>query len=111
MTPEDRDRLQHMAEAIDRINEYATAGEAAFMSETMRQDAVIRNLEILGEAAGRLSAELRATHDEVPWSSLVAHRNVLIHDYRRLVLGLVWRVVTEDIEPLRAAVASILHDD
>ncbi|MFN8124647.1 MAG: DUF86 domain-containing protein [Thermoleophilia bacterium] len=111
MTPEDRDRLEHIAEAIDRITDYAAAGEAVFMSETMRQDAVIRNLEILGGAAGRLSTELRARHDEVPWSALVAHRNVLIHDYRRLVLGLVWRVVTEDIGPLRSAVASILEGD
>lgn len=81
------------------------------MADTMRQDAIIRNLEIIGEAAGRVSSELRSTHPEVPWSALVGHRNVLIHDYRRLVLGLVWRVVSEDIGPLRNAISAILDQE
>lgn len=56
MKPEDRDRLEHILEAAGRVADYAEAGEAAFLAEPMRQDAIIRNLEIIGEAAGRLAA-------------------------------------------------------
>jgi uncharacterized protein with HEPN domain len=97
-------------EAAGRIADYAAAGEEAFLAEPMRQDAIIRNLEIIGEAVGRLSPELRQAHPEVPWADVIGHRNVLIHDYRRLIHGLIWRVVAEELpqmsERVRAIVAS-----
>jgi uncharacterized protein with HEPN domain len=63
--PEDRDRLEHILEAAGRIADYAEVGEEGFLAEPMRQDAIIRNLEIIGEAAGRLSRELRDAHPEI----------------------------------------------
>jgi uncharacterized protein with HEPN domain len=80
--PEDRDRLEHILEAAGRIADYAEVGEEGFLAEPMRQDAIIRNLEIIGEAAGRLSRELRDAHPEIPWADVIGHRNILIHDYR-----------------------------
>lgn len=114
MRSEDLDRLEHILEAAERIATYVAPGEEAFLSDPMRQDAIIRNLEIVGEAAGRISRELRNAHPEVPWVDVIGHRNVLIHDYRRLIHGLIWRVVTEELptlaERVRAIVASEKSD-
>lgn len=103
MRPEDLDRL----EAAERIAVYATPGEKAFLADPMRQDAIIRNLEIIGAAANRLSRELRDAHPEVPWADVIGHRNVLIHDYRRLIQGLIWRVVAEELPTLAERVRAI----
>jgi uncharacterized protein with HEPN domain len=112
--PEDLDRLEHILEAAERIAVYAAPGEEAFLADPMRQDAIIRNLEIIGEAASRVSRELRDDHPEIPWAEVIGHRNVLVHDYRRLIHGLIWRVVAEELPTLadrvRAIVASS-HDD
>ena len=107
MTPEDLDRLEHILEAAERVATYAAAGQQAFEAEEMRQDAIVRNLEIIGEATGRLSQELRAAHPDVPWRDVIAHRNVLIHDYRRLVQALIWRVATEDLPTFAKRVKEI----
>ena len=107
MRAEDLDRLEHILEAAERIATYAAPGEEAFLADPMRQDAIIRNLEIIGEAAGRISRELRDAHPEVPWVDVIAHRNVLIHDYRRLIQGLIWRVVAEELPTLAERVRAI----
>lgn len=98
-----------MLEAAARIADYAADGEEAFLAEPMRQDAIIRNLEIMGEAASRLSRELREAHPEIPWAEVIGHRNVLIHDYRRLVHGLVWRVVEEELPRLAERMRAIVE--
>lgn len=108
MRAEDLDRLEHILEAAERIAIYAAPGEEAFLADPMRQDAIIRNLEIIGEAAGRLSRELRDAHPEVPWADVIGHRNVLIHDYRRLIHGLIWRVVAEELPTLTERVRAIM---
>jgi uncharacterized protein with HEPN domain len=60
----------------------------------MVQDAVIRNLEVIGEAVKNLSSDFRRLHPEIPWRSITALRNVLIHEYFGVDLEIVWRVVT-----------------
>ena len=114
MRAEDLDRLEHILEAAERIAIYAAPGEDAFLADAMRQDAIIRNLEIIGEAAGRVSHELRDAHPEVPWADVIGHRNVLVHDYRRLIHDLIWRVVAEELPTLAERVRAIVasgHDD
>ena len=108
MKAEDLDRLEHILEAAERIADYAAAGEEAYLAEPMRQDAIVRNLEIIGEAAGRVSRDLRDEHPEVPWADVIGHRNVLIHDYRRLVHGLIWRVVAQELPRLAEQIEAIL---
>jgi uncharacterized protein with HEPN domain len=72
--------IRHIADAIDKIEKY-TGGvdEKTFLSNSLIQDAVIRQLEVIGEAAKRLSPELRQTNAEIPWQDAAGMRDKLIH--------------------------------
>jgi len=74
----------------------------------MVQDAVIRNLEVIGEAVRNLSAEFRRKHPDTPWRSITALRNVLIHEYFGVDLEIVWRVVQRRLPILKRHVQALL---
>ena len=101
--------LEHILQAIDRIAEYTSRGEETFRAEPMVQDAVIRNLEVIGEAVKNLSPDLRALHDDVPWRQIAAMRDRMIHGYFHVNLELVWSVVQKDIPPLRNRMKLLLE--
>ena len=88
--------LGHIADSITAIEEYVAVGRDAFLEQRIIQDAVIRNFEIIGEAANRLSDTVRAK-PEVPWTKIIAFRNRLIHGYWSVDLHLVWDVITHDL--------------
>ena len=75
-------------------------GEEAFLADRMRQDAIIRKLEIVGEAVKRLSDATRAQRPEIPWKQIAGMRDRLMHAYFGVDLGLVWRVVERDLPAL-----------
>ncbi|HJP94693.1 MAG TPA: DUF86 domain-containing protein [Pyrinomonadaceae bacterium] len=94
----DRELLSDIRESIQRISEYLTGFDyQSFLKDTKTQDAVIRNLEILGEATKRLSQEFRTTHTGVPWKSMAGARDRLIHDYFGVNLDVVWQIVTVEL--------------
>jgi uncharacterized protein with HEPN domain len=95
--------LGHIADSIAAIESYVAGGREAFMKERIVQDAVIRNFEILGEAANRLSPAVRS-RPEIPWDKAVAFRNWLIHGYWSVDLLLVWDVVVNDLPRLKSEV-------
>jgi uncharacterized protein with HEPN domain len=66
----------------------------------LHQDAILRPLTIIGEAAKRVSAEFRASHPEVPWRQIAGFRDVVVHDYARVDLQEVWRIPQEDLPAL-----------
>jgi uncharacterized protein with HEPN domain len=80
--------LGHIADSIASIESYVAGGRQTFMAQRLVQDAVIRNFEIIGEAANRLSAETRQGFDS--WRKIIAFRNRLIHGYWSIDLVLVW---------------------
>ena len=90
--------LEHMLEAIARIQRYVgRKRRAGFLGDALLQDAVIRNIEIVGEAAGRVSPEFAAQHAEIPWRDIVGMRHRLIHGYLKVNLETVWEVVERDL--------------
>jgi len=106
--------LRHILEALDRISAYTEEGRAGgrerFMADQMVQDATVRNLEIIGEATKRLSTEFRASHPDIPWTSMAGMRDVLIHDYMGVDLGIVWEVVENRLIPLRIVISGIIDE-
>lgn len=75
------DRLRDILEAIDSIRAEASKGHAHFAEDRMIQVWILHHIQIIGEAASRLSEPLKARHPEVPWTDIVAMRNVLVHHY------------------------------
>lgn len=87
------------------------AGRARGDLDTDRQLllSIVKDVEIVGEAASRVSAELRGRHPELPWAAIVAMRNRLIHAYFDIDRDIVWDTATADLPPLLAAVETILE--
>jgi uncharacterized protein with HEPN domain len=95
--------LEDMAQAVDRIAEYALGlNEERFLADSLRSDAIMRNLQIIGEAASRLPASFVAAHPEVDWTAITGLRNRIVHDYFGIDLRLVWTIVSADLPPFKA---------
>jgi uncharacterized protein with HEPN domain len=108
MKKDPRVYLAHILDCANRIEEYIQDGEAHFMSDRKTQDAVIRNFEVLGEAAKRVPDEYRARHTSIPWNLMAGFRDVLIHNYEGVDLQRVWSIATRDLPAVKSAVAAIL---
>jgi uncharacterized protein with HEPN domain len=108
------DYLGHILAAIERIERYVDGiDEAAFLRDEKTQDAVLRNLEILGEAARSIERawpDFAARHDEVPWMLIGAMRNRLAHGYFEIDLGITWKTVLTDLPVLMAACSRLLDE-
>jgi uncharacterized protein with HEPN domain len=101
--------LMHALEAIDAVMEYTQDGRDAFFADRKTQDAVIRNIEVLGQAVKGLSAETRAHDDSIPWRQIAGMRDKLIHEYFGVDLQLVWDVVERELPTLRPRIAALLE--
>lgn len=107
---DDRVYLAHIRDALTRIAEYTVDGREQFIADSRTQDAVVRNLEIIGEAAKRLSESAKERAVDVPWKAIGAMRDKLIHEYFGTDLEIVWRVVERDVPALRRAVDRLLGE-
>ena len=106
----DRLYLAYISECIDRIESYIVEGQDAFLSSTLIQDAVTRNLQTLCESTQRLSSALKKAHPEMDWEGMAFVRNAVTHDYPGLDLEAVWTIVTEDLPKIKAPVARMLNE-
>ncbi len=106
---DDRLYLLHIRECLDRVARYASRGRETFFADTMVQDAILRNLQILAESATRLSEPLKTDHPEIDWRGLAGFRNVMVHDYLGIDLHQIWDIVERDLPPLRRAIEAILR--
>lgn len=111
MSPRSEAILDDVLGAIRRIETYL-AGESrnSFLGTPMLQDAVVRNLEIVGEAAKRLPPELRAQAPEIDWRKVAGLRDVLIHDYAAVDLEIVWDVVASRLPALKTAAVRLRRE-
>jgi uncharacterized protein with HEPN domain len=107
----DSDYVSDILEAtIARILAYTQAmSYAEFLQDFRTQDAVIRNLQIIGEAAKRISMELREAHQRIPWKAITGMRDRITHDYFGLNYDIVWNVVRNDLPALRDEISSLLQ--
>ena len=113
---DDRVHLEYIAGSIAAIDRYLASpsgsyGRQLFLDDERTQDAVLRRMETLADAAGQLSDALKRRHPEVPWPRVTGLRNVLAHAYAHLNLELIWeaiagglpaldRLVRDELEPL-----------
>ena len=95
--------IDHILNSINRILDYISGKDReAFEADQLTQDAVVRQLEVIGEATKRVSKKLRSKNPDIPWSDIAGMRDVLIHDYIDVDLGVVWKTASEDIPNLKA---------
>lgn len=108
---DDRIYLLHILDAVQRVLDYTHDGRDQFMADTKTQDAVIRNIEIIGEATKQLSTDLRTAHPDIPWKQIAGMRDTLIHRYFGVKLDLVWQVVEKDLPAFKTRVEEILKQN
>jgi uncharacterized protein with HEPN domain len=101
--------LLDLLDYIGRIEAIAGAGKEAFFASTVHQDAAIRSFEVIGEIVKRLAPELTAKVPQIPWSDYAGFRDVLIHQYDKVLIEIVWESTQNDIQPLKNA-AQVLLD-
>jgi uncharacterized protein with HEPN domain len=99
--------LLHAIDAIDAIVQYTTEGPDGFFADAKTQDAVIRNIEIIGQAVKGLSDDTRSLDPVVPWRQIAGMRDKLIHEYFGVDLALVWDVVERELPVLRPRLEEI----
>ena len=107
----DKGRLEHIVDAIDNIFSFANEKTIDELdADKILFYAVVKNIEIIGEAAFRLTKEFRQHYSETPWNSIVLMRHVLVHDYYQIKSKEVWKVIHEDLQPLRDQIARYLSE-
>lgn len=100
--------LRDMLEAIEAIESYAVLSYDAFMEDEKTQDAIMFNLVIIGEAANQLSSKFREKHPEIPWTSIIGTRNVIVHGYAQVRLQIVWDIIQKDLGALKVNLARLI---
>ena len=106
---DDRLYLIHISECLARINVYVAGGREAFLSSSMTQDAVLRNLQTMAESTQRLSEAFKATHAEIEWKEIAGFRNVLVHDDLGVDLPYVWEIIDRDLPVLKRHLLPIMQ--
>jgi len=104
----DRERLLDILDAIGKIERNPVRDMDALADDEKQQVWIIHHLQIIGEAAYRLSQRFRAEHREIPWEAIIGMRHVLVHGNFEIDLDIVWAAVQRDLPPLRDAIAAIL---
>ena len=111
MPPTGRDRgyLLDILDALGLVRRYVHGvARDQFCLDTKLQDAVIRRLTIVGEATRRLSDEAKSQFPEVPWPQMAAFRNIAVHEYDRIDLEIVWKIIEKDLPGLHEQILTML---
>jgi uncharacterized protein with HEPN domain len=104
----DRERLLDILEAIDRIDVYKNQTRSEFDADELLQVWFVHYLQIIGEAASRLTEEIRTQHPEVPWGQMIGMRQILVHGYFEVDLEVVWNTAQVNLVSLKDQITVIL---
>ena len=105
----DRTRLEHMLQAIERLQTYAgNLSREELESDVLRYYGIVKNIEIIGEAANMLSASFKEAHPEVAWRDISGMRNFLVHEYFRVDNDTVWAAIHSEIVELKEHIVNYL---
>ena len=107
----DRERLEHILAAINRVSRYTKdKSYEDLLSDDMMYYAVVKNIEIMGEAANMLTQEFQTAHPETPWKMVKGMRNYIVHEYFQIDSAVVWDVVSSELPTLRQQIEQYLSD-
>lgn len=104
--------LHHISDSINQIFKYLTKNNFDdFIENEWDQAAVMRHLEIIGEASNNLDKDFQEKYSEIPWGVIIGLRNVLIHDYMDIDVDVVWQIITKDLRPLHKQIEKIIKSN
>jgi uncharacterized protein with HEPN domain len=104
----DRLLLEDILDAIDEVLDVTPASRAEFDADKLVRSHVVRHIQLIGEAATRLSAELKDLHPEVPWRSIAGMRHAIVHAYFEIDWHAVYGAATRDVPPLRPLIRAVV---
>ena len=102
------ERLEDILDAIAKIEEKTNTSLDNFLDDEMLQVWVLHHLQIIGEASNKLSPQLQQKNLQIPWSQIVALRNIIVHEYFQVDLEDIWQIVKRDLATLKQQIKSIL---
>lgn len=107
----DKVLMEDMLEAVNRVFEY-TEGYSpdAFGKDKKTVDAVLRNLQILGEAAKQISEETKKVNPDIEWSKIIRSRHVIVHEYFGVDLEIIWRIIQAHLMSVKEGLEQALHN-
>ena len=107
---DDRERLRDMLEAISQIEKYTIQGKDKFTEDELIQTWMIHHLMIIGEAASKMTEETRQLYPNIPWVGTIDVRNIITHEYFRVNLNIIWRIITNDLPNLKQQIKEVLGE-
>jgi uncharacterized protein with HEPN domain len=106
----DRQRLLHILEAIDEIQNYILNNDInSFLKNSMMRFACVKQIEIIGEAANYVTADTRSKFSEIEWNKIIGMRHILVHEYFGVDFELIWQVIIDDLPFLKEKTRHVLN--
>ena len=109
--PSEKERLEHIAAAIDRIFRFVNETDyGQFENDEVLQFAIIKNFEIIGEAAYQLPKDLRASNDKIEWRKVIAFRHILVHDYYQVNTEIIWKAIENKLPDMKTEIENMIRE-